>query len=107
LDNIDIQKAIEFLKGCQNFDGRFWCYTGYESHAGQVFVCIASFALAGMLDQIDKWSLGFWLSERQVSTGGFNGKPEKLPDFFYSWWVGSPKTVLEKQHWLMMKNLKN
>jgi geranylgeranyl transferase type-2 subunit beta len=23
LDNIDIQKAIEFLKGCQNFDGRF------------------------------------------------------------------------------------
>jgi hypothetical protein len=29
---------------------------------------------------VDKNTLGWWLSERQVSNGGLNGRPEKLED---------------------------
>jgi geranylgeranyl transferase type-2 subunit beta len=32
------------------------------------------------LDLIDPNTLGWWLSERQTSTGGLNGRPEKLED---------------------------
>lgn len=35
-----------------------------------------------------------WLHRRQKSSGGFNGRPEKLEDVCYSWWVlGSLDTL--------------
>lgn len=36
LDAIDVEKAIEFVLSCMNFDGGFGCRPGSESHAGQV-----------------------------------------------------------------------
>lgn len=44
--------------------------------------------------------LGWWLSERQVSDGGLNGRPEKLADVCYSWWVLSCLSIIEKLHWI-------
>jgi prenyltransferase beta subunit len=52
LDISNIHKDIEFLKVYKNFNGGFRCYTGYESNDGQVFVCVSSFALSVMLDQL-------------------------------------------------------
>lgn len=43
----------------------------------------------GDLDLIDTETLGIWLSQRQTLQGGFNGRPEKLPDVCYSWWIMS------------------
>ena len=37
------------------------------------------------VDRIDADLLGWWLCERQLKSGGFNGRPEKLPDVCYSW----------------------
>lgn len=31
-----MEKAIEFVLSCMNFDGGFGCRPGSESHAGQV-----------------------------------------------------------------------
>ena len=36
LDAINVEKAIEFVLSCMNFDGGFGCRPGSESHAGQV-----------------------------------------------------------------------
>lgn len=36
LDAINIDKAVEFVLSCQNFDGGFGCRPGSESHSGQV-----------------------------------------------------------------------
>lgn len=33
---INVDKAIEFVLSCMNFDGGFGCRPGSESHAGQV-----------------------------------------------------------------------
>lgn len=49
--------------------------------------------------------LGWWLCERQLPSGGFNGRPEKLPDVCYSWWVLSSLTVLGKLHWIDKERL--
>lgn len=39
LDKIDLEKAIQFVASCKNFDGGFGCTPGAESHTGQsIFV---------------------------------------------------------------------
>jgi geranylgeranyl transferase type-2 subunit beta len=44
--------------------------------------------------------LGRWLSERQVEAGGLNGRPEKLEDVCYSWWVMSSLKMIDRLHWI-------
>lgn len=36
MDSINVDKAVEFVLSCMNFDGGFGCRPGSESHAGQV-----------------------------------------------------------------------
>lgn len=36
LEAVNLQKAVEYVLSCMNFDGGFGCRPGSESHAGQV-----------------------------------------------------------------------
>jgi geranylgeranyl transferase type-2 subunit beta len=97
---VDIDKAVEHLQRCSNFDGGFGVRPGAESHAGQIFTCVAALTIAGRLDVIDRDRLGAWLSERQLSNGGLNGRPEKLEDVCYGWWVLSSLAMIDRLHWI-------
>ena len=68
---------------------------------------MGSLAIAGQLDLVDKDRLGGWLSERQVSNGGLNGRPEKLEDVCYSWWVVSSLAMIGRIHWIDGDKLTN
>jgi hypothetical protein len=35
-----------------------------------------------------------------IESGGFNGRPEKLADACYSWWVGSSLAMIDRLHWI-------
>lgn len=105
LDMIDVPKAVSYIQKCENLDGAYGIRPGAESHAGQVFTCVAALAIAGRLDLVNKDRLGGWLSERQLENGGFNGRPEKLEDACYSWWVGSSLAMIDKLHWIDGKKL--
>jgi geranylgeranyl transferase type-2 subunit beta len=35
-----------------------------------------------------------------LPSGGLNGRPEKLPDLCYSWWVLSSLTIIGRLHWI-------
>ncbi|KAK2107156.1 hypothetical protein P7K49_016670 [Saguinus oedipus] len=48
LDAINVEKAIEFVLSCMNFDGGFGCRPGSESHAGQVDPFHTLFGIAGL-----------------------------------------------------------
>lgn len=99
LDAVDVQGGIAYILKCQNFDGGFGCIADAESHAGQVFCCVGALAIAQALDHLDedaKDRLGFWLCERQLACGGFNGRPDKLEDVCYSWWVLSSLSMLKQ-----------
>lgn len=50
--------------------------------------------------------LGYWLCERQLPSGGLNGRPEKLPDVCYSWWVLSSLYMIGRSHWMDKEALK-
>lgn len=102
---IDVDKAVAYVNACANFDGGYGISPGAESHAGQVFTCVGALAIAGRLDLVNRESLGTWLSERQCKNGGLNGRPEKMEDVCYSWWVMSTLAILDKLHWIDREKL--
>ncbi|MCJ1258345.1 hypothetical protein MMC24_006178 [Lignoscripta atroalba] len=97
---IDLPKAISHIQACANSDGGYGVAPGAESHAGQIFTCVAALAIARRLDLVDKDRLGAWLSERQLENGGLNGRPEKLEDVCYSWWVVTSLAMIDRLHWI-------
>jgi len=106
---IDVPAATAYVKACQNFDGGFGVSPGAESHSGQVFTCVGALCIAGELDaylgEEGKDRLGAWLSERQLASGGLNGRPEKLVDVCYSWWVVSSMAMIGRLHWIDRRKL--
>lgn len=91
-----VDPAVEFVLQCQNFDGSFGMVPGAESHSAQAFVCLGTLSICNALDKLkNRETLEWWLSDRQVNNGGLNGRPEKLPDVCYSWWVGSCLGMLD------------
>ena len=100
LSLVDVDKAVSHVESCRNFDGGFGVTPGAESHAAQVYPCTGALSIAGRLDLVDKDRLGGWLSERQLPNGGLNGRPEKLEDVCYSWWVLSSLAMIDRLHWI-------
>ncbi|XP_044469508.1 geranylgeranyl transferase type-2 subunit beta 1-like isoform X1 [Mangifera indica] len=105
LDKINVDKAVNYIVSCKNPDGGFGCTPGGESHTGQIFCCVGALALVGALHHVDKDLLGWWLCERQFKSGGLNGRPEKLPDVCYSWWVLSSSIMINRAHWINKEKL--
>src|SRR5688500_17184934 len=72
-----------------------------------VFTCVGALSIIGEkgLSKINKELLGWWLSERQLISGGLNGRPEKLPDVCYSWWVVSSLSIIQRLHWIDIQKL--
>ncbi|KAI4321232.1 hypothetical protein MLD38_034638 [Melastoma candidum] len=70
-----------------------------------VFCCVGALAMTGSLDKVDKDLLGWRLCERQVKSRGLNGRPEKLPDVCYSWWVLSSLIMIDRVHWIDTEKL--
>ncbi|EPZ36630.1 Geranylgeranyl transferase type-2 subunit beta domain-containing protein [Rozella allomycis CSF55] len=100
LESIDTDKAVEFILKCQNFDHSFGAIPGSESHAAQ-----GSLKILKKLHLVNVDELAWWLSERQLKCGGLNGRPEKLEDVCYSWWVLSSLSMLGKVDWINKEKL--
>ncbi|CAO3697163.1 unnamed protein product [Rhizopus stolonifer] len=90
---------------CKNYDGGFGSRPGSESHSGQIFCCVAALAIVDALHHVDTDLLAWWLCERQLKNGGLNGRPQKLEDVCYSWWVLSALSILDKVHWINKEKL--
>lgn len=91
-----LERSLKFVEQCRNWDGGFGAVPGAESHAGQIFCCQALLSLFQRKSNMDE-RLTEWLSRRQVKeSGGLNGRPQKLEDVCYSWWVLSALANLGK-----------
>ena len=64
------------------------------------WVCIGALSILSSLDRIDSDRVGGWLAERQLPNGGLNGRPQKLEDVCYSWWVLSSLSIVGRLHWI-------
>ncbi|TRY78017.1 hypothetical protein TCAL_13493 [Tigriopus californicus] len=105
LDAIDVDNAVNYICSCLNFDGGFGSQAGSESHAGLIFCCIGVLSITQQLHRIDADIIGHWLCQRQLPCGGLNGRPEKLPDVCYSWWVLSSLAMIGRLHWIDSKDI--
>jgi len=97
---LDVEKTVSYIRKCKNFDGGYGPCIGAESHAAMVFVCVATLAILEKLDEVDRETLAWWLAERQLPNGGLNGRPQKLEDVCYSFWVLSSLSILRKLSWI-------
>lgn len=48
LNVVNLVKAVEFIKSCQNFDGGFGSRPGAESHGGLIYCCVGALSIVGM-----------------------------------------------------------
>lgn len=104
-----VDPAVQFILKCYNFDGGFGMIPGAESHAAQAFTCLGMLAIVGKVDALSPDQLeeiGWWLCERQIPEGGLNGRPSKLPDVCYSWWVLSSLAIIGKLDWIDYEKLR-
>jgi geranylgeranyl transferase type-2 subunit beta len=98
---------LQYIQSCKNFEGAFGAVPGAESHAAYTFCAVGALAVISRLDLVDRDELGYWLMLRQTDTGGFNGRPEKLPDVCYSWWALSSMAMIGREHWISFENLRD
>ncbi|KAG8011952.1 Geranylgeranyl transferase type-1 subunit beta [Nibea albiflora] len=94
---MDIQKAIEYIRGSLSYDNGFGQGAGRESHGGWTYCAIASLCLMGRLEEalsqreLDR--IRRWCIMRQQN--GFHGRPNKPVDTCYSFWVGATLELLD------------
>ncbi|KAL4254163.1 Geranylgeranyl transferase type-2 subunit beta [Abortiporus biennis] len=100
LDKLDVEKTVSYIRKCKNFDGGYGAVIGAESHAAMVYPSLGTLSILNRMDEVDVDTLGWWLAERQLPNGGLNGRPEKLEDVCYSFWVLSSLSMIRKLHWI-------
>ncbi|KAL1380452.1 hypothetical protein pipiens_014186 [Culex pipiens pipiens] len=102
---INLDKAVDFVMSCCNSDGGFGSKPNAESHAGLIYCCVGFLSITDQLHRLDCEKLAWWLCERQLPSGGLNGRPEKLPDVCYSWWVLASLTIMGRLRWISAEKL--
>ena len=87
--------AVDYIKQCISFDGGIALLPGQEGHGGSTFCGVASLVLMNRLDEMPLYfskDLIRWCVSRQV--GGMQGRPNKLEDTCYSYWIGGTLQLL-------------
>ncbi|EZG43932.1 prenyltransferase-like protein [Gregarina niphandrodes] len=83
-----ISAVVPFLVDCQRPDGGFAAEPGAESHAGYTWCALAALAICDKLELVDSLKALEWCLNRQsVLEGGCDGRPNKLVDACYSFFV--------------------
>ena len=103
---VDIDRAVDYIRSCRAFDGAIGLLPGQEGHGGSTFCAIASLVLMKRLDVLDaewKKELIHWCVSRQV--GGMQGRPNKLEDTCYSYWIGGTLRLLGCDNFLCHEKL--
>uniref|UniRef100_A0A6B2L8R2 Geranylgeranyl transferase type-1 subunit beta n=1 Tax=Arcella intermedia TaxID=1963864 RepID=A0A6B2L8R2_9EUKA len=93
----DKDKATQYILSSQSYDYGIAQAPNEEAHGGSTYCALASLALMGRLDELPhKDKLTKWLIFRQEQ--GFNGRPNKIQDTCYSFWVGASLKILGAYH---------
>jgi geranylgeranyl transferase type-1 subunit beta len=112
---IDQPLAVNFIQQCRSWDGAFALIPGQEGHGGSTFCAVASLALMGKLDDVldgyddviggGRKEMIQWCVSRQIE--GMQGRPNKLEDTCYSYWIGGTLKILNCDHLLDKRALKS
>lgn len=103
-DGVDKEATTACILGAQTYEGAFGLAAGKESHGGSTYCAIASLWLMGKLDKLERKADAIrWCVARQGE--GFQGRPNKIPDSCYSFWIGSSLDMLGHRDFIAEKPL--
>ncbi|KAK7273035.1 hypothetical protein RIF29_14081 [Crotalaria pallida] len=123
---IDKEKAKDYILHCQSYDGGFGLVPGAESQdnklaailtGGATYCAVASLQLMGYIEDnllsscassslIDVPLLLDWISQRQGTDGGIQGRPNKSSDTCYAFWIGAVLKILGGYNFIDSKSLR-
>ena len=98
---VDKDAALQYIISCVSFDGAIALIPGQEGHGGSSFCGVASLVLMDKLQAMPpafQKELTHWCVSRQV--GGMQGRPNKLEDTCYSYWIGGTLLLLGQEELL-------
>lgn len=93
---VDQKLAVEYIQSCISFDGGIALLPNQEGHGGSTFCGVASLILMDKLHEMPPTfikELTYWCVSRQVY--GMQGRPNKLEDTCYSYWIGGTLKLLD------------
>lgn len=92
---MDVEKTVHFIKSSIAYDGGIGQRPGVEGHGGHTYCALASLALMGRQDALSKpqkLKVLRWCVFRLHQ--GFQGRPNKMDDTCYTWWLGAALRLL-------------
>ncbi|TKC45192.1 hypothetical protein EI555_003783, partial [Monodon monoceros] len=128
LHRMNREEILTFIKSCQHECGGISASIGHDPHllytlsavqiltlydsinvidVNKIYCCTGFLAITSQLHRVNSDLLGWWLCERQLPSGGLNGRPEKLPDVCYSWWVLASLKIIGRLHWIDREKLRS
>lgn len=111
---IDVNRLVQFIFACRNYDGGFGQKPGLESHAGSTYCCLASLELlkfGGYFKIFEEKYLALkdstirWLTRLHNQDGGFCGRTHKDSDTCYCFWANASLMLLNKGFLRSHKNI--
>ncbi|KAK1444771.1 geranylgeranyl transferase type beta subunit like protein [Babesia gibsoni] len=97
LDDELVANVASCIAACQGYDGGIAGEPNLESHAGYVYCGTAALKLIGALNRIDTDRLRQWCLMRQTPQLGYQGRPHKLVDACYSFWIGATLAMVGEE----------
>ncbi|KAI7904846.1 terpenoid cyclases/protein prenyltransferase alpha-alpha toroid, partial [Cokeromyces recurvatus] len=106
---INIDKTVEHIKQLQSYEYAMAQCPEQEAHGGSTFCGVAALALMNKLEDgiVNKQKLIEWCLFRQTSGGGFQGRPNKLQDVCYGFWIGASLDMLNSFNMVQHEKLKD
>eukprot|EP01137_Pigoraptor_chileana_P008009 Opistho-2@54328 len=93
---VNVDAVVDYIKRSFGYDGGFGQGPHLEAHGGSTYCAVASLQLLGKLDTAltadERDRLVRWCLMRQEC--GFHGRPNKLQDTCYSFWIGASLKIL-------------
>ncbi|CEI91454.1 Putative Protein farnesyltransferase/geranylgeranyltransferase type-1 subunit alpha [Rhizopus microsporus] len=95
---IDRERTLDHIIQLQSYEHAFAQCPKQEAHGGSTFCGTAALSIMGNLDEgiLNKDQLVQWCLFRQI--GGFQGRPNKLQDVCYGFWIGASLAMLDSFH---------
>jgi geranylgeranyl transferase type-1 subunit beta len=115
-DHINMKSLQQYIQRCLSYDGGIGLVPGQESHGGSTYTALAGLSLCseGLNELLDvenrigikpdiiaKWCLARQLEEwncvnKEDGKGGFQGRPNKVADTCYTFWVLGALQILDR-----------
>ncbi|KAI8350360.1 geranylgeranyltransferase type I beta-subunit-like protein [Choanephora cucurbitarum] len=91
---LDVEKSMLWIRRLQSYEHGIAQCPNEEAHGGSTFCGVAALCLMNKTKEgiVDKEGMIQWCLSRQIT--GFQGRPNKLPDACYCFWIGAALKML-------------